>query len=126
MAKFLSEAWFIQVEQLTQQAGDLNIPKPLQDLKINLIVDTVSEQVNLHLKDGKISAGLTDATVELSLSEELLRKIFFEFDTKAAISGFMLGKIKVKGDMGQLMALQMSKPSPEQKNLFKKILEISE
>jgi len=35
----------------------------------------------------------------------------------------MTGKIKVQGDMSQLMALQTAKPSQEQKDLFKKVLE---
>lgn len=40
----------------------------------------------------------------------------------AAMQAFMTGKIKVQGDMSQLMTLQTAKPSQEQKALFKEIL----
>ena len=38
-----------------------------------------------------------------------------------AMNAFMSGKIRIDGDMGQVMALQTAKPSAEQKDLFKKI-----
>ncbi len=34
----------------------------------------------------------------------------------------MSGKIRVEGDMGQLMSIQTASPSAEQKQLFKDIL----
>lgn len=128
MAIFLSDDWFKQVAQMIEQAGDLNLPQPLQQLKVNLLVtqDNQAEAVSLHVSAGKIVQGLTDAPTQLTLDENLFRKIFFEFDTTAAMTGVMFGKIKIDGDMSQLMALQMAKPSPEQKALFKQIIEISE
>ena len=56
------------------------------------------------------------------MDAETLRKVFLEFDMAAAMQAFMTGKIKVQGDI-QLMALQTAKPSQEQKDLFKKVLE---
>lgn len=57
------------------------------------------------------------------MDAETLRKVFLEFDMAAAMQAFMTGKIKVQGDMSQLMALQTAKPSQKQKTLFKKVLE---
>ena len=37
------------------------------------------------------------------------------------MGAFMSGKIRVEGDMSQLMALQTARPSDEQKALFKDI-----
>jgi len=39
------------------------------------------------------------------------------------MQAFMTGKIKVQGDMSQLMALQTARPSQEQKTLYKEILQ---
>ena len=43
-----------------------------------------------------------------------------------AMNAFMSGKIRIDGDMGQVMSLQTAKPSPEQKDLFKKIYAMTE
>ena len=55
---------------------------------------------------------------------ETLRKVFLEFDMAAAMQAFMTGKIKVQGDMSQLMALQTAKPSQAQKTYSRKFLKI--
>ncbi|MDO4223070.1 MAG: SCP2 sterol-binding domain-containing protein [Acinetobacter sp.] len=127
MAKFLSDTWFEQVTQLTAQAGDLQLPLAVQNLTINLHITGDVENSHLYFAQGTLHKGtLETAQTSLQLSEELLRKIFFERDVKAAMTGVMFGKIKIQGDMGQLMALQMLNASPQHKALFKQILEISE
>ncbi|CAG2158192.1 unnamed protein product [Oppiella nova] len=78
----------------------------------------------LALDGGKIVKGSSaNAKTTLNMDAETLRKVFLEFDMAAAMQAFMTGKIKVQGDMSQLMALQTAKPSQEQKDLFKKVLE---
>lgn len=127
MAQFLSQDWFNQVKELTAQAGDLDISPSIKALMINLITTGAQGTTELHLADGQIAQGLhQNATTTLNLSEELLRKIFFERDMTAAMMGFMMGKIKIQGDMSQLSALQNMQISPQHKELFKKILAISE
>ncbi|MFT4021680.1 MAG: SCP2 sterol-binding domain-containing protein [Acinetobacter sp.] len=124
MPAFLSEDWFSTVEQLTAQAGELNLPPALQNLAINLVVVDGGENTELSLEGGKIQKGLAEnAKTTLNMDAETLRKVFLEFDLTAAMQAFMTGKIKVQGDMSQLMALQTAKPSKEQKDLYKKILE---
>ena len=95
MPAFLTDDWFSTVDQLTAEAGDLNLPPALANLAINLVVTDSTGNTELALDGGKIQKGLS----------------------------FMTGKIKVQGDMSQLMALQTAKPSQEQKTLFKKVLE---
>lgn len=125
MPAFLTEEWFSTVEQLTAQAGDLNLPPALANLTINLIVsDSATESTELSLAGGKIQKGLADsAKTTLRMDAETLRKVFLEFDMTAAMQAFMTGKIKVEGDMLQLMALQTAKPSAEQKALYKEVLQ---
>lgn len=125
MPAFLTEEWFSKVDELTAQAGDLNLPPALANLTINLIVsDNAAESTALSLAGGKIQKGLADsAKTTLRMDADTLRKVFLEFDMTAAMQAFMTGKIKVEGDMLQLMALQTAKPSTEQKALYKEVLQ---
>lgn len=126
MPAFLTDDWFTTVEQLTAAAGDLNLPPALANLAINLIVTDANGNIELSLDGGKIVKGTAaNAKTTLNMDAETLRKVFLEFDMAAAMQAFMTGKIKVQGDMSQLMALQTAKPSQEQKQLFKTILEHS-
>lgn len=124
MPVFLTEEWFAQVEKLTAEAGDLNLSPALQNLVVNLIVSDSDTGVNeLSLASGKLHKGLSEqARTTLTMNAETLRKVFLEFDMTAAMQGFMVGKIKVQGDMSQLMVLQTAKPSTVQKELFHSIL----
>lgn len=124
MPTFLTDDWFSNVENLTAQAGDLNLPLALANLAINLVVTDSQGNTELSLDGGAIKKGLSpNAKTTLNMDGETLRKVFLEFDMAAAMQAFMTGKIKVQGDMSQLMALQTAKPSQEQKDLFKKVLE---
>ncbi|GAA5011393.1 SCP2 sterol-binding domain-containing protein [Acinetobacter puyangensis] len=124
MPAFLTDDWFSTVDQLTTEAGDLNLPPALANLALNLVVTDADGETQLSLAGGKIQKGLADnAKTTLNMDAETLRKVFLEFDMAAAMQAFMTGKIKVQGDMSQLMALQTAQPSAEQKTLFKRILE---
>ena len=124
MPAFLTDDWFSTVETLTAQAGDLNLPPALANLAINLVVADTTGNTELSLDGRAIKKGLSsNAKTTLNMDGETLRKVFLEFDMAAAMQAFMTGKIKVQGDMSQLMALQTAKPSQEQKDLFKKVLE---
>lgn len=123
MPAFLTDDWFAAVEKLTAAAGDLHLPPALANLAINLVVTGAEGSTEASLADGTIQKGLaSQAKTTLSMDAETVRKVFLEFDMAAAMQAFMTGKIKVQGDMSQLMALQTAKPSQEQKDLFKQIL----
>ncbi|WP_298145428.1 SCP2 sterol-binding domain-containing protein [uncultured Acinetobacter sp.] len=127
MPAFLTDDWFTKVEALTAQAGDLNLPPALNALAINLIVTDAAHQIELALASGKLQKGLAEhAKTTLTMDAETLRKVFLEYDMSAAMQAFMTGKIKVQGDMSQLMSLQTAKASAEQKTLFKNILAATE
>lgn len=128
MAQFLTPAWFDKVEELTAAAGDLEVPPALANTALNLTVaDTPDGAVDLSLANGRIQRGRADnAQTTITLDADTLRKVFLEFDTAAAMQAFMSGKIKVAGDMTQLMALQTARPSQKQKDLFKQILGMTE
>ena len=122
MLDFLSDAWFEHVEQLGQEAGELNLPPALADMVINLKVADSEQDIEANFANGYLHRGLNDsATTTLLLDRELLQSIITNFDMNEVMGAFMGGKIRVEGDMSQLMALQTARPSTEQKELFKKI-----
>lgn len=127
MAVFLTDEWFSEVDRLTAEAGDLNLPPALANTKINLkITNTANGDVNAALENGVLKKGETDATTTINIDQETLKAIALKGDMNEAMNAFMSGKIRIDGDMGQVMALQTAKPSVEQKYLFKKIYAMTE
>ena len=127
MAVFLTNDWFETVDKMTEAAGDLKLPSTLANLALNMNVSSADGNVEMALDGGKIVKGLSpNAKATLSMDAATLRKVFLEFDMAAAMQAFMSGKIKVVGDMSQLMTLQTARPSQEQKDLFQSILAVTE
>ena len=127
MAVFLTDEWFNEVDRLTAEAGDLNLPPTLANTKINLnVTNTPNGDVSAALENGALRKGETDASTTINIDIETLKAIALKGDMNEAMNAFMSGKIRIDGDMGQVMALQTAKPSPEQKELFKKIYAMTE
>ena len=81
MPAFLTDDWFTTVEKLTAEAGDLNLPAPLANLALNLVVVGAEGNTELALDAGKIQKGLSpNATTTLNMDAETLRKAFLEFE----------------------------------------------
>lgn len=122
MAVFLTDTWFEQVEQMGNEAGELNLPPALANMVINLKVVDNEEEIEANYANGLLHKGLSsDATTTLLLDRATLQSIITDFDMNEIMGAFMGGKIRVEGDMSQLMALQTARPSTEQKELFKRI-----
>lgn len=122
MAVFLTDAWFEQVSELGNEAGELNLPPALANMVINLKVSDTEQDIEASFSDGLLHKGLNNnATTTLLLERNILQSIITDFDMNEIMGAFMSGKIRVEGDMSQLMALQTARPSTEQKELFKRI-----
>ena len=122
MAVFLTDEWFEQVEQMGQEAGELNLPPALANMIVNLKVSDSDKDIEANFADGLLHRGLSsDATTTLLLDRGILQSIITDFDTNEIMGAFMGGKIRVEGDMSQLMAVQTARPSAEQKELYKSI-----
>ncbi|AWT49476.1 SCP-2 sterol transfer family protein [Psychrobacter sp. YP14] len=127
MAVFLTDEWFNEVDRLTKEAGELNLPPALANMKLNLkVTNTANGDVDASLVDGVLKKGASDANTTINIDEETLKAIALKGDMNEAMNAFMSGKIRIDGDMGQVMALQTTKPSAEQKELFKKIYSMTE
>jgi len=122
MAVFLTDEWFEQVEQMGSEAGELNLPPALANMIINLKVSDTEQDIEANFADGLLHRGLNDAaTTTLLLDRSILQSIITDFDTNQIMGAFMSGKIRVEGDMSQLMAVQTARPSSEQKELYTRI-----
>lgn len=128
MAKFLSDEWFTKVKELTDDAGELNIPGPLKDLTINLNVALADGTTkNVHLAGGQFAQGTkAGAPVTVSLPADIAKKIFIDMDQQAGMQAFMSGQMRVEGDVTKLMVLQTVQPSAELRDLLEDVKDISE
>ena len=122
MAVILTDAWFDDVEKLGSEAGELNLPPALANMIINLKVSDTDKDIEANFADGLLHRGLNDsATTTLLLDRSILQSIITNFDTNEIMGAFMSGKIRVEGDMSQLMAVQTARPSAEQKELYSRV-----
>ena len=122
MAVFLTDNWCEEVEKMGNEAGELNLPPALENMVINLKVTDGDEVIESHFANGLLHKGLNaEATTTLLLDRNTLQSIITDFDMNDIMGAFMSCKIRVEGDMSQLMALQTARPSDEQKALFKDI-----
>ena len=122
MAVFLTDEWFEQVEKMGNEAGELNLPPVLANMVVNLKVAEADKTIEANFENGLLHRGLNDnATTTLLLDRDILQSIITDFDTNQIMGAFMSGKIRVEGDMSQLMAVQTARPSAEQKELYTRI-----
>ena len=122
MAVFLTDEWFEQVEKMGQEAGELNLPPALANMVVNLKVTDTEQDIEASFADGLLHRGQNDkATTTLLSDRSLLQYIITNFDPYEIMGAFMAGKIRVEGDMSQLMAVQTARPSAEQKELYSNI-----
>ena len=122
MAVFLTDEWFEQVEKMGNEAGELNLPPVLANMVVNLKVAEADKTIEANFANGLLHRGLNEnATTTLLLDRDILQSIITDFDTNQIMGAFMSGKIRVEGDMSQLMAVQTARPSAEQKELYTRI-----
>ena len=128
MAKFLSDEWFAKVQELTADAGEVDVPAALKGLTINLNVTNVEGGTkNVHLTGGQFAQGTaSDAPVSVTLPADVAKKIFVDLDPQAGMQAFMSGQMRVDGDVTKLMVLQSVQPSAQLRDLLDDIKDITD
>ncbi|HBC58664.1 MAG TPA: SCP-2 sterol transfer family protein [Gammaproteobacteria bacterium] len=131
MPKFLTEEWFEAVDKLREDAGEMEVPEELEDLKLNLVVTGApAGDQELSIVSGAFERQKSeDAPATITVPYEICQKLFIEQDRSVAMQAFMSGEIKIDGDMSKLMSLQSmqnQEPSEAQQQLQEKIREITE
>ena len=126
MYAFLSNEWFAEVQKLIAAAGDLCIPAPMQNVKINVTIKRPAGDLPAFVQDGVVSPGHREgADATIALDEALARKLFVEADAAAGVQAFMEGKLVIGGDLAKVIAMQTAEPSAQQKALAQKIAAIT-
>lgn len=124
--QFLSDEWFTEVDRLIAAAGDLQIPPAMKAVEVNVTVTAPAGNTELFMKDGLFTRGhQASAATKLTIPADLARKIFVDGDTAAGVQAFLEGKMQVEGDLAKLVAMQTVEPSEPQKQLTKRIAEIT-
>jgi putative sterol carrier protein len=107
--RFLSSEWATAVEQACNDDPTFREAAAGHDVKIQQVITGADGEIHYWttLQDGRIGMGVGD----VEAPDATIRQ---SYDTAAglarkevnAVTAFMTGKIKVDGNMGQLMALQ--------------------
>ncbi|MEP6861021.1 MAG: SCP-2 sterol transfer family protein [Deltaproteobacteria bacterium] len=131
MTAFLSDPWFDEVAKLMASAGDLNLPAPMRNVKVNVTIKraqaSAGGDVPAFVEDGVVARGHRDgADATITLDEALARKLFVEADAAAGVQAFLEGQLVVEGDLAKVVAMQTAEPSAEQKALAKRIAAITD
>jgi hypothetical protein len=124
---FLSAAWFDKVDELIAAAGDLQIPAEMKAVKVNVTVTSPKGNAEIYLSNGLFTRGhQAGAPTQLTLTEELARKVFVDGDNAAGVQAFLAGEMKAEGDLAGLVAMSTVEPSAAQKRLTVQIAAITE
>src|SRR5436853_2574898 len=92
--EFLSPEWYAAVDQLTDSAGDLQIPPAMRAAEINVTVTTPAGDKHAYVKDGRLYDGYrAGAPTAITLPVALARKVFVDADTAARIQAFLAGEL---------------------------------
>ena len=122
MPAFLSEEWFARVEELTRAAGDLQVPKAMGEVVVNLYIETSSGEVPLCMHRGAIRRGEeAQPDVRMWMPAEYAYRILVAGDWSAGMKGYIARKIRLSGNMRKLIPLQVFKPSAAQDALRRQI-----
>lgn len=118
--QFLSEQWIEAARDIRHRHAD-SVPHIEANVRINVITTKVP------FGEGTIHAYIdtTSGTLELDLGQiesadlvittdyDTARALFVDQDPAASMQAFMAGRIKVDGDITQLMMMQVALPQTE-------------
>lgn len=124
--EFFSDDWIAAIEALRDEAPAPN--HVVKDMVLNFVVtDTPWGERQSHLAAGLLEQGLAEsAPTTMTMPYDVARKMFVDQDQQAVSQAFMTGRIKVTGDMMQLMKLQTAPPpTPEQTAFQARIRELT-
>ncbi len=149
-----TDKWFDMVKKANQQA-ELNLSPTSKAICLNIVItddtptetplilgQTLTEQqttdddnadseasvnsTELYLFEGYFHKGQhPEAKTQVQMSQTTLQALLTSLEKDDAMHAFINGDILISGDMSQLMALQTTTISDEQKALFHTILENS-
>jgi len=122
MPKFLSDEWFATIEKLIKEAGELNIPKAMKEVVVNLYIETGEGEKTMCINGGLIEREhAKNPDVNMWMPSEYAMGLLVRGDWSVGMKGYVARKIRLNGNMRKLIPLQLYKPSRELDELRKKI-----
>ena len=117
---FLSDAWIEAARDIRHRHAD-KVPTIEVVLRVNVVTTKVpfgEGTVHGHIDttDGglKLELGLLEgADLTVTTDYDTARQLFVEQDPAASMAAFMSGRIKVEGDITQLIMMQTALPHTE-------------
>jgi hypothetical protein len=125
----MSNAWFDAIVKVRDEIGEIPVNEAIKEIVINLVVtDGPDGDQEMHMKAGSFDRGLAEnAPTKLTIPYEIARNLFVERDQQIAVEAFMSGQIRVEGDVGTLIKMQLPKEdTPRSRQLKDRIKEITE
>lgn len=134
MAKhdFLSPGW-VEAARVIYAEYQSAAEPPLAAMKMNLVVENVpftKERFAAHLDTSKgvaeVEVGyVEDPDLTVTLSYDLAKSVFIDGNAQAGAEAFMMGLVRVDGDVTKLLAFQQRPPSPAQAAIANEIRAIT-
>ncbi len=126
--QFLSDIWFNEAKKISESFVNINLPEKLVGFILNLNVTGGPEgDKEIHFTEGRFEKGHHNAArTMLTLPYDLCYKALLQNDTKVAMKGFLTRKIRVKGDMAEMLTLASIKSEGDLDALRMKTLSMTE
>jgi len=130
---FLSDEWTTEVKRLHAEVVTQSTP-PAQSVRMNLVLTqsplgdgTIEAHVDTSSGEVIVETGHIDSPdLTVTVDYETAKAILVEGDTQTAMQAFMSGRIKIDGDIAQLLAMQNTPVDPAHQELARRIREITE
>ncbi len=130
---FLSDEWTAEVKRLHDEVVT-QTTTTAQSVRMNLILtesplggDTLDAHLDTSSGEVIIDTGhLESADLTVTVDYETAKAILVDGDAQAAMQAFMSGRIKIDGDIAQLLAMQNAPLDPTHQELARRVREITE
>ena len=130
---FLSPEW-VETAREIYASGASESDAPVAPLRMNLVVEAVpfaDERFAAHLDTSEgiaeVDVGHIDKPdLTVTLGYEIAKAVLISNDAQAGIEAFMMGQIRVDGDVTRLLAFQQTTPSDRQRAITEQLRAITE
>jgi len=129
---FLSDEWTTEVKRLHDEI----VTEPAatsRSVRMNLVLTespigdgTIEGHLDTSSGDFIVDRGHLDSPdLTVTVDYETAKAILVDGDAQAAMQAFMSGRIKIDGDVAQLLALQNARVDPVHQELARRIREVT-
>jgi hypothetical protein len=129
---FLSPDW-VHAARAIYGRHESSAPAPAVSLRMNLVVENVPFTEGRFDAHVDTSAGVAEVEtghienpdLTVTLPYDLAKSVFIDGNAQAGAEAFMMGLVRVEGDVTKLLAFQQQSPSSSQLDLANEIRSIT-